>query len=568
MERLFSCSVRVFGNAVVTLILFICGSAAEPPADSHRPTMEVASESCLVWPTHEEKTLIRLFLMFLSFTALAGFAQTVTVSGTRLLDGSLPASGTIYFEPVLETGQSATYQKRDGQVAQITSLHATVRSGGFALTLPDTSHTQPTNLCFAVTLKTPNRTPLKPDFDCVQPHAVAKMAHDWCHDGNCNFDDFVPVLSSTALIREPADVRSFAAAHAPAATVLDTGGDSEQRQPAFRVATVYNLRGTRKGNWSQGMTYGYGDIVDTPCGSYMSVAFPNLNASPSLSPNSWLPLSSNCSSPISGTLSLNANLYSSGFHIYDAHKNRGLTVFLEGGYSNQSYTQLRSNAYLLLDGFGGATGSPVPSSTNTWSPPGGGGNAVWAIRVGYWDSVSSSARSQRWSETDTPIGLNPFTGIGRTWAADQGNLPYRDQWVVPAGSTIQWIGYSTFTITSPVRMSVVQQDAGIALAPSNITLSAGWGSHATVTAIKGYSNKMRFTITAGAAPTPNPAISVTFPTPFVTNSPICTPSQIGGTGSQPKALAHGTETTTSTGAMTWIGTPVAGSTYEVEVSCE
>lgn len=505
----------------------------------------------------------------LSLAALSLDAQTVKVFATRLIDHGVPADGTIYFEPLIETGKVATYRNADGRAIQIAAQQATVRSGAFTLILPDTSQTEPADLCFAVRLKTGNGIPKSPDVDCVQPHGIATSDHDWCHQGSCNLDRLVAGMSPhDSMVAESADSVSFISKETASETPRDSDESSKESDAAFRVATVYHLRGTRKGAWIQNIPYGYGDIVDAPCGSYMSVAYPNVNTPPSLSPDHWLPLSSNCSPAITGTLSLNANMYSSGFHILDAHKNRGLTVFLEGGYSSQSYAQLRSNASLLLDGFGGATGAPLPSVTNPWSPPGGGGNTVWAVRVGYWDPVGSTARSQRWSETDTPIGAMPYTGIGRSWAFDQSNLPYTDHWAVPPGSTMQWTGYSTFKISSPVQMSVVQQDAGVRLASSNITLSAGWGSHASISSIKGFSNKMRFVIVAGTAPTVNPAVSIAFPTPFVANPPLCTPTQIGGSGSQPKAFTHGTESMTSTGTMTWLGTPETGSTYEVEVSCE
>lgn len=237
-----------------------------------------------------------------------------------------------------------------------------------------------------------------------------------------------------------------------AAAMSQTGGSPGPGAAATAVPTMYNLQGMYKGNWWQNVTYGYGDIVTTACGAYISTAYPNLNAQPNAYPNSWVPLGSGCSGSISGTLNLNATLLSNGFYIYDSRNNGSLgrQTFLSGEYSGtQGNTLLRTSAQLFLDGWGSAdVGHSAVSSSNIWSPPGGGTNMIWAVRTGYWDTASASAKNQRWFETDVNIGTAPITGIARTWGYDSSSLPYSDLYNYPPGSTLKYQNLSSVAVST------------------------------------------------------------------------------------------------------------------------
>jgi hypothetical protein len=126
--------------------------------------------------------------------AVTADAQTVTVSASYVYDGSSPANGTVYFAPVLATGQAASYHRPGGGTASVTPLQAAVVNGGFTLVMPDSSLTTPSNLCFSTSLVTANGQVIGPGYGCVQPAAN----NYWCTSGVCNFDNYTPGLSPIA----------------------------------------------------------------------------------------------------------------------------------------------------------------------------------------------------------------------------------------------------------------------------------------------------------------------------------------------------------------------------------
>jgi hypothetical protein len=116
-------------------------------------------------------------------------AQTVTVSASKLYDGGSLANGTIYWTPVLANGVKAVYHRADGGMVSVTPAQATVTSGAFSLTIPDTALTTPTNLCFHLQLVTQSGNVM--DIPCVQPTAN----NSWCISSACNFDNYTPSTS-------------------------------------------------------------------------------------------------------------------------------------------------------------------------------------------------------------------------------------------------------------------------------------------------------------------------------------------------------------------------------------
>lgn len=135
-------------------------------------------------------------ILFVALAAAPAAAQTVTVSASKLTDGGSPANGTIYWKPAQANGQSASYRQPGGGIATITPLSAPVVDGAFSIVLPDTSLTNPVNVCFVVSLYTTGGSVLGPGYGCVQPHGTAISGGDWCQSGACNFDLYAPSLSS------------------------------------------------------------------------------------------------------------------------------------------------------------------------------------------------------------------------------------------------------------------------------------------------------------------------------------------------------------------------------------
>lgn len=150
------------------------------------------------------KRLILLFVCLSTFT-LSAFAQTgtVTVDGTQLTDssGNLVSNATISFAPVGKQGTPISYQY-DGKGQAITRASTvSIVNGAFSLKLPDTSLTNPVNVCFSVTV-TDNNTGtnlLGPGYGCVQPAANTSTPNNWCQSSVCDFDNYIPNIAGLPL---------------------------------------------------------------------------------------------------------------------------------------------------------------------------------------------------------------------------------------------------------------------------------------------------------------------------------------------------------------------------------
>jgi hypothetical protein len=124
-------------------------------------------------------------------------------------------------------------------------------------------------------------------------------------------------------------------------------------------------------------------------------------------------------------------------------------------------------------------------------------------------------------------------------------------------------GGQTIT-TVALESKFVITNQGTAQTSGNIAIT-NWGSGAAVSAVGGYDNTEWFTITAGTTPSASPTIVVTFPDTFPV-TPKCSMQQIGGTGVIAD-VTSGTETTTSSGTMTWLATPTNTQTYLFKLMC-
>ena len=181
--------------------------------------------------------------------AAASLAQTVTVSASNLQDGGSPANGTIYWKPVLSSGIGASYHLPGGGIASVTAQSATVTSGAFSLTLPDTTLTTPANICFSVTLNTANGSVLGPGYTCVQPHGTSTGSGDWCASGACSFDSYAPYLPAQVQIEPgatgptgPAGAAGPAGATGPAgAAGVDSASAADLTLTVMSSGSAYSL---------------------------------------------------------------------------------------------------------------------------------------------------------------------------------------------------------------------------------------------------------------------------------------------------------------------------------------
>lgn len=123
-------------------------------------------------------------------------------------------------------------------------------------------------------------------------------------------------------------------------------------------------------------------------------------------------------------------------------------------------------------------------------------------------------------------------------------------------------GQTVTTVAAEAKFFIANQ--GTAQTGGNVALT-NWGSGAAVSAVGGFDNIQWFTVTAGTTPSNNPTMVVTFPDTFPV-TPKCDMRQIGGTGIF-SDITSGTETTTSSGTLTWLGTPTSTQTYLFKLSC-
>ena len=68
-------------------------------------------------------------------------------------------------------------------------VQVTVTNGALSVTLPDTTQTYPSNICFVMSY--PGGV-LANGYNCLQPHTTAYTASDWCQAGVCNLDNYLP----------------------------------------------------------------------------------------------------------------------------------------------------------------------------------------------------------------------------------------------------------------------------------------------------------------------------------------------------------------------------------------
>lgn len=144
------------------------------------------------------KKLLFAFTLFLLST-LACPAQNPAfdaISATHIYSNppQLLPSGTAFFQPVGSNGQPISYQAPGGGQNITYPTVCAVTNGAItgSCFLPDTSQTNPVNVCFALTVKNGfNQIVMggaNSGYQCVQP----TYNNSWCVNGLCNLDSYTP----------------------------------------------------------------------------------------------------------------------------------------------------------------------------------------------------------------------------------------------------------------------------------------------------------------------------------------------------------------------------------------
>lgn len=184
------------------------GEAASEPPYTHEEFLNAVFRRLSVsekW-TALKNVLVPLVLLIATFCASpSAHAQTVTMTASKLSDGGALANGLLVLKPALATGQSASYRQPGGGIATVTPITVPVVNGAFAVSVPDTSLTAPSNICFSLVLSTANGSVLGPGFACVQPHGTPSGSGDWCQVVSgatvCNMDNLAPNLAAQVQVQ-------------------------------------------------------------------------------------------------------------------------------------------------------------------------------------------------------------------------------------------------------------------------------------------------------------------------------------------------------------------------------
>jgi hypothetical protein len=120
---------------------------------------------------------------------------------------------------------------------------------------------------------------------------------------------------------------------------------------------------------------------------------------------------------------------------------------------------------------------------------------------------------------------------------------------------------------SSVQTQFLIPSLGSGFTPGNVQLTPGWGSAASVDFSFGTSQRFSFVVhSEGVQQGLGPNMEITFPTPWPT-TPFYMCKMVGGTGAVTPIYGEATASTTGM-TLTFIGTPVAGSAYQIQCVAE
>lgn len=235
------------------------------------------------------------------------------------------------------------------------------------------------------------------------------------------------------------------------------------------------------------------------------------------------------------------------------------TLSGSGGGSNVVFTEWQGQDPTPLDSFADGSGNTTAISVGTVTPPNDGELVILAMAFGGAGlaPTAGTGYTMRSSAASRNIAIEsanaPVAGVAQTATATM-------------SANHDWVG--RLIAFKPNLSSVYQSGSvtGTQASASNIGLTSGWDT-STITAIRGTSKKMQFTLTAAGTPGASPVLTVTYPTAFVGAQPICTLTQIAGSTGEITAPLVPTLNTASTVSWTFSGTAVAAHTYTFLQDC-
>ena len=137
-----------------------------------------------------------LLLLVLLALQLIVSAQTVPIVSTVLADSAgHPYTGIVFLQPTLANGQPTAYQQGGGGTITSAQISVMANAGAFSVAVPDTTLTNPPNICFKLTAPGIGK-----GYNCLQPHATATGPNDWCQAGVCYLDKYAPNTAPQPLV--------------------------------------------------------------------------------------------------------------------------------------------------------------------------------------------------------------------------------------------------------------------------------------------------------------------------------------------------------------------------------
>jgi hypothetical protein len=133
------------------------------------------------------------------------------------------------------------------------------------------------------------------------------------------------------------------------------------------------------------------------------------------------------------------------------------------------------------------------------------------------------------------------------------------------GSSQQGVVFpnNLYSGVSSVQAQFLIPNLGAAFAPNNVLLSPGWGSTAYVNYSFGTSQRFSFVVhSSGVQQGLGPNLEITFPTAWP-ETPFYICKMVGGTGTIAPINGEATANTTNM-TLTFVGTPVAGISYQIQ----
>lgn len=130
---------------------------------------------------------------------------------------------------------------------------------------------------------------------------------------------------------------------------------------------------------------------------------------------------------------------------------------------------------------------------------------------------------------------------------------------------------TAFTVADTVRADTLREtlhisDQGAVCTNGELVLSAGWGTTATVTTVVGIGQTCEWTLTSsGTGQAASPTITDTLTNALPTATTVCEMRMVGGSGTA--TLIDQTTLSATVPIFTFLGTPVAASTYKVLRRC-